>query len=301
MKTKCIKGIITMGFTAMMLLFSSCLKDARFFDPGSVQANLAELPLSGLKFFGSDAVTGQGIDTVTFAVGVTAADPPTTATTVVLAVDNTFITSYNAANPAVTYLPIPAAAFKLVSTSVTIPAGQNTALTSVIIDRTQLDPTLSYMLPVKIVSAGGLPISANFSVHYFHVIGNDFAGTYLYDYTRIPAAGNFVGHAGVLSPDSPTQLEGISSYFSAKERYIITFKKTGSGSSALYSNFTVAINPADYQSVFIANGLSIVTGPELVNYVPGTSYTYDQVVHGIFKFHYVTASGRDVTDYYYKP
>ncbi|MDB5125629.1 MAG: hypothetical protein JWP94_3758 [Mucilaginibacter sp.] len=284
--------------TLITIVFSSCLKDSRYVNfPAAT--GFVNFPQSGLAAFGSDAMTSD-TSVAKFAVSyaTTNANP---AISVTLAVDPSLMAAYNAANPGIVYQIMPASAYKLSTTSVNIAAGAQYSFVTLTVYKNTLDPTVSYMLPIKIASATGGTISANQSVHYFHVIGNDFAGAYLYDYTRIPAAGNFVGHPGVLLPDSPTQLEGISSYFAATERYIINFTKTTVGGVAMYSNFTVIMNPSDYQSIFVANGLAITTGPTLPNYTAGTSYTYNQVVHGIFKMHYITASGRDVTDYYYKP
>jgi hypothetical protein len=264
MKTKYIKGIIIGSFTATMLLFSSCLKDSRFFDPESVTSNLAELPLSGLQFFPQDAITQAGVDTITFAVGVTAANPPTTPTTVVIAVDNTLIASYNAANPSITYLPVPAASYKLPATSITIPAGVNFITTTVIVDRTALDPAGSYMLPIKIVSAGGLPISANYGIHYYHIIGNDFAGSYIWEYRRyqngtgpgagkIPSLGqgtppditNAAGSTTTLSPVSPTEFVMQTGYNGQGVQYDVTFTRTVSGSTITYTNWKVTFPAAE--------------------------------------------------------
>jgi len=276
MKTKYLKGITALSIAAA-LSFSSCLKDnSRLFLPESVQSNLAYLPLSGLQYFATDAVTKTGIDTITFAVGVTAANPPTTSTTVTLAVDNTITTAYDAANPTIAYQPIPATSYKFTGTTVTIPAGKNSATTSLIIDRTNLDPAVSYMLPIKIVSAGGLPISANYSVHYYHIIGNDFAGIYTHDFTRIPSASSFTGHMDLLAPDSPTQFEVVGGYFNQAVRYVVTFTKTGGGATAAYSNFNITINPDDVTNYLTANSIAVTTAPTIVGYTAGASYTFAQ-------------------------
>ncbi len=303
MKTKYFKGITAISFVAVLFL-SSCLKDKRYFDPESVTSNVAELPLSGLANFSKDAVTKAGLDTITFAVGVTAATPPSTPTTITIGVDNSVITTYNAANPAIVYQPIPTASYKLPITSVTIPAGQNSTLTTVIIDRTLLDPAVSYMLPVKVVNAGGITISANFGIHYYHIIGNDFAGTYNYDYTRTPASGNFVGHTAILSPVSPTQFETFSSYYTAKERYEVTFTRTVVSGVPMYSNFNVIINADDVTNIFTAGGISITTPPKIIapGYDPTKSYIYADAVK-LFDFQYQVLGGsgaRTVEDRFYK-
>jgi hypothetical protein len=315
MKTKYIKGITALGL-ASALFFSSCLKDSRYFNPETVP-NLAELPLSGLAHFSNDAVTGAGIDTVTFAVGVTAANPPTTSTAITLAVDNTLITTYNAANTAITYQPMPTAAFKL-NANVTIPAGKNSTLTTVIIDRTQLDPAVSYMLPVKVASASGLPISANYGVHYYHIIGNDFAGAYKQNFQRYNAADSvsaalnslsYVGHPATFSPISPTEFEVYTGYDGGTAiRYDVTFTKTGNGSSAVYTNFNVILDAGDVASVALpANGgITFPVAPVFLSVTPNAAtlpgpYTFAQAKK-LFHFVYTAqnSSGfRYIVDTFY--
>ncbi|WP_426669711.1 DUF1735 domain-containing protein [Mucilaginibacter sp. McL0603] len=300
MKAKYIKRIMALSISA--LLFSSCLKDsARVFNPEATTPNVVQFFNSNMQNFGHDAVTGSGLDTITFAVGVTAANPPSAATTVTIGVDNTLVTTINGIN----YIPIPADAYVL-PTKVTIPAGKNNATTTVIINITKLDPTLSYLLPVKIVSSTpSLPIAANLNVHYFHIIGNDFAGAYLQDFIRTPPGGDFAGTAVTLIPDSPTQIEMPSGYAALGVRYVVNFTKTGSGASATYSNFTVAFNPDDVKSGFTGNGITVINAPAFVSYDATHPYTLTEVTHGLLSFTYsVTNSagaGRAVVDKYYKP
>ena len=277
MKTKYLKGITALGFIAL-LSFSACLKDdTHYFNPEATQSTIVELVNSGLANFGHDAVTAAGLDTISFGVDIAQLNPLATATTVVIGVDNTIVTSYDAANPAINYLTIPSTAYTLPATNITIPAGSNYVIAKVIINRNLLDPTQSYMLPVRIVSASGLAISANNYVHYFHIIGNDFAGSYTHDFIRIPAA-NFIGHTDTFFPDSPTQFEVYGGYYTATVRYVVSFTKTGTGASASYSNWAIALNSGDVASILTANGISVSANPVILAYVPGTSYTFAQSV-----------------------
>ncbi|MDB5025170.1 MAG: hypothetical protein JWP78_2925 [Mucilaginibacter sp.] len=267
-----------MALSITALLFSSCLKDpGHVFNPEATSPNVAQFFNAGLGSFSSDAVTAPGLDTITFAVGVTLSTPPTNPTTATLAVDNSLLDAYNTANPAITYLPIPTAAYTLI-TSVTIPAGKNSTTTTVIIDRNQLDPTLSYMLPVKIASVSpNIPISANLGVHYFHIIGNDFAGSYTHDFTRIPAA-NFTGHTDVFFPDSPTQFEVVGGYYSQTVRYVVSFTKTGTGSGARYTNFQISLNSDDVKNILTPVPIAVTTAPVILGYDSAHSYTFDEAL-----------------------
>ncbi len=303
MKTKYIKGITGLCLTALMF-FSACLKDDKFlFDPTAVQATIAEMPLSGLANFSKDAITAPGpLDTVLFVVNIASVDIPTTATSVTVAVDNSLIAPYNAANTSIVYLPMPTAAYKLPVATATIPAGSRQVILKVIVDKSKLDPASSYMLPVALKDASGIPISANFGVHYYHVIGNDFAGVYKWDFTRVPAAGNFVGRTVTLFPVSPTQFEVVGGYFTGDVKYEVTFTKNSDGT---YSNFQVSINKADEANTLNLNGITVTSQPVIIfpGYTSTTKYTYAQAVNGLFTFQYSVLGGsgaRVNTDKYYK-
>jgi len=278
-----------------MMLLSSCLKDSRYVDFPNA-GNVANMPNSGLNYFGADAVLA---DTTQFGVDYATANP-NPAVTITLAVDPTIVASYVAAHPAIQYQQLPTADYKLSTTTVNIPAGAQYQIVTLVVNRAALDPTVSYMLPVKIASTSAGIISANSSIHYFHIIGNDFAGTYLHDYTRVPAAGNFVGGSATFFPDNPNQFEVMGGYFTGTIRYVVTFQKTGSGASATYSNFTIALNPDDVANIVTPAGITVVQQPIIQGYVAGTQYTYSQVVHGLLSFNWTTTT-RNITDFYYKP
>ena len=291
------KLILIMTLAAVTL--SSCLKDSATTVNFAKAGNIVNFPLSGLANFGSDALTAD-TSVVQFAVSYATVNP-NPAVSVTIAVDNTMVTSYDAANPAINYVTMPTSAYTLSATTLNIPAGGQYVFTTLTVYKNTLDPTVSYMLPIKIVSATAGIISANQSVHYFHIIGNDFAGAYLHDYTRIPAAGNYVGQPATLLPDNPNQLEVAGGYYTGTIRYVITFTKNGSGASATYTNFGVILNPDDVANILVANGLSVASPPKFVGNDPTATYTYAQVTHGLFKFNWITGSGRNITDYYYKP
>jgi hypothetical protein len=307
--------------SAALLSLSSCLKDSRYVD-FSKGPSLVEFNLGGLSYFGPDAITAtNAVDTVQFAVSVASVTVPTTATTITLAVDNSIVTSYNAANPAITYLPVPAADYKLSATTVTIPAGQRAAIVTLYISKGLLNPAASYMLPVKIASTtGGYTISGNMGIHYYHIIGNDFAGTYREKYQRYNASdstsvalngASFDFSDGVTTtfvPVSPTEFTVYSGYVSGADfRYHVTFTKTGSGASALYSNFHVALDPGDVA----AEAASITVGSAPVFFDPATHkpaladlagpYTFAQA-ETIFHFQWTphTSADRYILDTYLK-
>ncbi len=314
--------ISTLIVSAALLSLSSCLKDNRYVD-FSKGASLVEFNLGGLAYFGQDAVTEPN-DTIVkqFAVSVASVTVPTTPTTITLAVDNSIVTTYDAANPAVAFVPMPAGTYALSTTSVTIPAGQRAAIVSVTIYKGKLDPAQSYLLPIKIAgTTGGYTISGNMGIHYYHVIGNDFAGVYREKYQRYNAADSTsvglhgasypfsAGNTTTFVPQSPTEFTVYSGYVSGAEiRYDITFTKTGSGATALYSNFHVSFVASDVTSIG-NSGITVATGPvffDPVTHQPATPdlagpYTFAQA-ETIFHLQWgpKTAARRYIIDTYLK-
>ncbi len=283
--------------------FSSCLKDSATTVDFSKGGKSAEIPLSGLSHFASDAITS---DTITLSFGVniassSALDHPQDITVDVIP---SVIASYNAANPSIVYEQMPASAYTFKTTVVTIPAGGRYKIITFKFDKSTLDPSKSYMLPIGITKADGLNISSNQSIKYYHVIGNDFAGTYLHDFTRTPAGGNFTGKTSVLSPVSPTQFEVAGGYFQQNVRYEVTFTKTGTGSAARYSNFQVSLNSDDVKSIFTPNSISVTTQPSIAvpGYDPNKGYTFAEA-QALFTFQFDVLGGsgaRHNVDRYYK-
>jgi hypothetical protein len=264
-----------------MLSLSSCLKDnTHGIDLGS-SAPVTYFNLGGQSFFGPDAFTDP-VDTITrqFAVTVASKTPPATETKITLALDNTIIDKYNATSTLVQYLPFPADAFSFTQTSVTIPAGQTTAIVSVTIYKNKLDPTLSYMLPIKIANSP-YTISGNMGIHYFHVIGNDFSGNYNHDFIRTPHGGDFTGETATFFPDSPTQFEVAGGYYSGTVRYVVSYTEVGKYPNATYSNLQIAINSDDVSNILgtaPGGGINVTVPPSIVGYTPGQTYTYAQML-----------------------
>lgn len=306
--------ITTILLSAAVLSLSSCLKDSRYVD-FSKATPVVEFNLGGKAYFASDAITESG-DTVVkqFAVSVTTATVPTTATTVTLAIDNSITTAYNAANPAVTYQAFPASAYVFNSTTVTIPAGQRVAIVSVTFYKDQYDPSQSYMLPIKIVSTtGGYTVSGNMNIHYYHYIGNDFAGAYTHYYTRwetpdtlssSPSTLRGDGSSTIFAPVTPGEFTVQTDYYTGPN-YDVTFTKTGSGASATYSNFAVKFLAADIApGGQWANNITVVNSPKvdpadpLNVYDPNKQYTYAESLK-LFRFFFTTAT-RSIIDEYVK-
>lgn len=304
----------TILLSAVALSLSSCLKDSRFVDLSKV-GTIVEFPNGGQVNFGPDAQTSSA-DTITakYAVNIASPNAPSTATTVVLSVnDPAIVSAYNAAHTAVTYLPMPQGSYVVTPTTLTIPAGQRTATFTVTFYKNQLDPSKSYMLPVAIKSAGSYNISGNMGTHYFHFIGNDFAGTYEHFYTRwnvpdttgAPSTPRTDEGTDTFLPVNPTSFSVVSDYY-YQPAYLVSFTKTGTGASATYSNWTVTFPPDQ-----IASGLTTPSGgavtlatgplfaPNKIAFGGSTQYSYADALK-LFRF-YFTTNARGIIDEFVKP
>ncbi len=286
---------------AGVTLLSSCLKDDRYVDFGASKP-IAELPISGLTNFSKDAFTEAG-DTIVrqFAVNIASPSIPTTDTKVTLAVDNSVIAAYAKIDNSVSYVAMPANAFVFTDVSVTIAKGTRTKIVSVTIYKNKLDPSLSYMLPIVIKDASGTTISGNFGIHYYHVIGNHFAGVYKWDYLRYNNSSgtgtpttDSKGQSATLSPVTPTQFEVASGYLGL--RYEVTFTQN----AGVYSNFAVAINADD--AAALADGS--LAGAKISISSPAEIVSVDPIAQKfIFKFkvhNNDNGSDRSLQDTYYK-
>jgi len=306
MKTKILNKIPALAIVVLaMLSLNSCVKDPNFVDLSGTP-NIVDMPQSGPAFFGNDAIVNPGIDSLKFAVELSSPTPLSSPLSVTVGVDNTIVTSYNAANPAITYLPFPSNSYTFPDVTVTIPAGQRVVYLTCVVNKAVLSPSSSYMLPMSIKSAPGATISGNFGVHYYHVIGNDFAGSYTWDYRRWqngtgPGVGNLppdissIGQSGTISPVSPTEMQMLTGYNGTGVHYDITFTRSVSGTTVTYSNWSVQFLPYDL-GLWANAGISNMVPPKFTVPPPTTNASPK-----VFEMNYVSggASGRYIDDTYH--
>ncbi|AYL98407.1 DUF1735 domain-containing protein [Mucilaginibacter celer] len=313
---------ITQGLALLVLtvFFSSCLKDDRYVDFGA-SGTIVEFPLGGKINFAADAITEtpDPSDNSTivreFAVNVASPELPTKETKLTLAVDNSIVADYNKSQSVVSYEAFPTDAFKFTNTSVSIAAGKRVAIVSVTFYKAKLDPSKSYMLPIKIADAGGLNISANKGIHYYHIIGNDFAGTYIYDYRRyqngtgpgpgkIPSKGeglppditNDPNTKVAISPITPTSFSMVTNYNGQNVAYTVSFTRTVDGSIVRYTDWQVTFDD-DNLKKWADAGITNKVAPAFTLPPPATSTDPK-----FFELNYVSggASGRYIDDTYHK-
>lgn len=296
---------------------TSCLKDKPNTDFSSI-GTVIELPYAGLQYFSRDAVTdapdADGKIAKAFGINIASAKPLSTDTKYTIAVDNALLTAYNATpGVPVIYDVMPTDAYTIDKLAGTIKAGQRLDSVHIVFDKTKLDPSKSYLLPIKLVSATNGVVSGNFNAHYYHFIGNDFAGTYEHYYTRWESpdttagapSSNKADHGSVvISPVSPNEVTVNTDYYTAP-RYDITFTKTGVGPSATYSNFQVKFVPDDISGGLWAQNITVTNAPAFQPadfktnpYDPNKQYTYAEALK-LFRIYFTTAT-RAIRDEYVK-
>lgn len=150
----------------MISSFSACLKDTSQPD-FSKNSPIIELPIGSSNANGAgntiDAAFTQDEVPSDYFVNVNYAAPDANPqdVTVTLSVDGTAVDKYNKANDK-NYTLLPAAGYTLASNKVVIPAGQRKVQFPIKINTQNLDPTVTYALPITITDGGGFTVSGNF-------------------------------------------------------------------------------------------------------------------------------------------
>lgn len=305
---------IIIAFFIAALSLSSCLKkDDMNIDPENKTGNIVELQFiengsgstinSGMQYFSGGALTYPGSDAAdTATYNISLAGPGTLGNdlAVTVGLDATKILD-NYAEDSIKYELMPDSVYKFVETSTTIKAGTRIAPMHIVFYPSKLDVTKSYMLPVVIKDAGGKTISSNFGIIYFHVIGNPIAGAYLWNYYRWntdtqPPIGTYPAGSPsgweaepiTFAPINPTTVKVMTGYYYQID-YNISFKN----SNGVLSDFAVKFDKSQYDTYFVANGVTLSAGP-----VISVSSDYKQ-----FEIRYVVYNGsayRYIVDQYYR-
>ena len=180
------KKIIIIITPILLLFLTGCLKDTPLNDFASTAKPILELPYHGLEGVAKDAVLTAGqVDPIVIPIVVNLAskDPLTTDINFTLAIDDALRGEYNATG-GVQYDPLPDSTYSFAVTAGTINAGKRLDTLYLTVYPDKVDPTVNYMLPIKISDAPGVTVSGNFGVAYFHMIGNPIAGNYTWDFYR---------------------------------------------------------------------------------------------------------------------
>jgi hypothetical protein len=197
MKKSSIKIISLLVLMTMAL--TSCLKDLEDFT-GQFSGSPAIAELSESANAATGTVSREIINPLvskefSLRVNIASANPLNVATKVVLELDNTLITAYNASkglSGTAAAIPVPVAAMTVASYEVTIPAGQREAEWLFTINPSLVPNVVDkfYIIPVKIVSAeNGVVPSGNFGTKLVRVLSrNDWDGIYTVTGTMVDDA-----------------------------------------------------------------------------------------------------------------
>lgn len=264
------------------LAFTSCLKDKGYDDGlyGAVRNTQGGMYVS-LRAAGLSDITKSNVtidasspdnDTVDLYIDLDYYTKTNKDVTVKIAFDDAKRIAYNTANGK-TYQPVTAAMVKLLSTTITIPAGERVGHTQLVIKQDLFDGAISYMFPVTITEAGAT-LSSNLSTKYYNIIGNPLAGAYLMNFSRwnnttdtttAANGGGFVNEPINILPETGTVLL-------LPEDYLQTFVGSYAGISlsfdnnnGVFSNFSVSLNKKTADGL-AAGGFTIATAPKLAGY-----------------------------------
>jgi hypothetical protein len=284
-------GLVT-GMFLLLISLNSCVKNrnAQGTDFSHLQDHVTLLR-GGLTNFSANNVR-FATDTATFDIiaNLASVNLPTSPVNVTIGVDAALIAAYNAAN-GTDFIILPSDAYTIGTTSLTIPAGQQYATTSLQVYQDKIDPAKSYLLPVSITDASGKALTSNLNTLYFNIIGNVIAGNYLWDFTRWGNPNQtgspditFTGEPTAFIADNATQVEVPSGYYIGP-RYVISF----TNNAGVLSNFAVKLNDDDVATMK-AGGVIVTDGPNILIADPVT---------GEYEFQYKTLT-RYVIDRYYK-
>ncbi len=209
-------------FSTVILCISSCLKkDAANIDIEETSPPIVELQFieggsgstinSGMQYFSGGALTypsSHAADTAHFNVNIAGPAAASSDVSVTLGVKASAVLD-NYKSDSIKYELMPDSLYHIINPTTTIKAGSRIGKFEIAFFPSKLDPSKSYMLPIVVAQAGGLTISENFGIVYFHVIGNPLAGTYVMTGMRYNYTGS-VAWSG--PPDIPAGNVGTTPY-----------------------------------------------------------------------------------------
>jgi hypothetical protein len=266
----------------MSIALVSCLKDKGYEDGkyGSVRntegQKFVSIRTAGLGNVQKSSVmintSSTDIDTVYIDIDLDYYQKTTAPQTVKLTIDNGKVATYNAANSK-DFNTTTTDMARLLKNEVTIPAGERTVRTALLIQQDKFDPVKSYMIPVTITEAAGANLSSNLSTRYFNIIGNPLAGTYTWDWFRFQAADTLgTPHSSSFTGDeaTPLPISGTSLHF--PDPYLETFADPAAGltltftdNNGVLSNFEASFDDVTLAGLK-AGSFTIASNPKIVAY-----------------------------------
>jgi hypothetical protein len=256
---------------------SSCLKkEVSNIDTEETTAPVLELQFiengsgstvnSGLQYFAGGALTYPATDesdTATYNISLAGPSRLSTDLNVTVGVDAAKALD-NYKNDSTTYEIMPDSLYHMISTSATIKAGERVVPMQIVFFPSKVDVTKSYILPIVIKDGSGHVISGNLGTIYFHFIGNPIAGAYFWNYyrwnteTQTGASTGWEDEPTVFVPMSPTVVKVATGYY-----YQIDYNISFTNSNGVLSDFNVKFDKKQYDELFAANGVNLVSGPTI--------------------------------------
>jgi hypothetical protein len=274
-------GLVT-GMFLLLVSLNSCLKNRNVgaTDFSQLQDHVVLMDAGLGSISASNVAFNADTATLTIMANLTSVNPPTSPVVVTIGVDAAQIATYNASHNTA-FIVLPASAYTLTTTTLTILSGQQYASTTISFYKSKVDPTLSYMLPISIKDASGKALSSNENTRFFNVIGNLIAGNYM-EHWRRWASSDTTGtpsfdfsDPNVFSAESPTQVAVTSVENGAL--FHISFTNT----AGVLSNFNVTLDPSSY-AIF---GAATITQAPVILIADPVKGEYD------FYFKYVNTGG----------
>lgn len=282
MKTVFSKKIWLLLPALLSMVLISCLKDKGFEDGtySSIRNTEGEkfvtIRTAGLNNVQKSAVMINPLsadnDTVYIDIDLDYHQMITSPQTVKIAIDNSKVAEYNTANSK-SFNTTTADMVTLLQSEVTIPAGERTARTALVIKQNKFDPVKSYMIPVTIAEAPGAKLSSNLSTRYFNIIGNPLAGTYTWDwfrYQRGDTTGAVNGDSFTDDEATPLPVSGTELLF--PDPYLQTFADPNAGillsftdNNGVLTDFEASFD-AVTQAGLKTGGFTIASNPKIVAY-----------------------------------
>lgn len=271
-------------FTAMIFMFSSCLKD-KGFNNGLYGINDPDTQPPGIGFpEASNSNNGFAINSLSTPqtilapmVNLFSGKPAESDVHVVLQLDNSIVTAYNTANGTAFVVPT-AGQYTINTLNVTIPAGQRNVFVPIVIpNASSLSLTTTYALGFKLVSTdGGYTIAGNMSkVLISFSIKNQYDGIYSIK-GFIYRAGDPV-LSGIVTGERSLATTGAYSVRMVENH--LWADGSNSGIAATVSNPTYTVNPATNGVLITSDGGAFPGG--MMNdpnynsrYVPATRTFY---------------------------
>ncbi len=260
-------------FVVTLLMFSACKKvaDDQLGDQGQQIIKFAQYGGTGGDGFKNSGIAfdlTNPIDSIEVRLEYSSSQAPTQDVTVTIGKDDAARLAFKAANPGgIDYLTMSNTQFLLRTTKVKFRAGQGLSEPFyVIFYPDQLNPALSYMLPIAITNIEGAasnitkaPVT---STAYFHIIGNPLAG----NYSNVALRYNYVGTvtfdgtvAGIPAPASTTAIPATKTVYAIDPDNVwLDFSNLGSQTSFNFQYNITQLN--NFANINVAYNSAVTNG-----------------------------------------